>query len=337
MNVGAVRSEQASKCLEEFRRYEREAGRGTMIGRREFLKRSGKATLAFSGALTLGELLSACAPWKSQFSKVKISTFGFKLYNGPNPNLKWRMRQIFTFKTKMDTGNDWPGPAFYLSAKTPIFAAAPGIVSKIKPIDPKTSNVGGFRLCIAYHPYRVCYDHVAEPKVKIAQNVQRGDLIAAGVSDYRFDGSIGRPAYFKIMLYDIENIEDPDNYGINHSYMNYLDQIIEPDIQKSGERGGKQHKLFSVIINSFKPRVDSKGKKINPLSILHNMSHRESGYYNTYYWSNIEKFRFLEFIYNKNPSDFSMSKNDFQRIKKDFYDNQPIILTLPFRNPKPRK
>ena len=47
-------------------------------------------------------------------------------------------------------------------------------------------------------------------------------------------------------------------------------------------------------------------------------------------WDSIDHFRYLETLYNVKPDLFpNLSKDQFESMKKEFYDNQPIILTLP--------
>ena len=48
-------------------------------------------------------------------------------------------------------------------------------------------------------------------------------------------------------------------------------------------------------------------------------------------WSTIDRFKYLVDRYTKNPDLFpTLSAADFETIKKAFYNNQPIVLTLPF-------
>ena len=48
-------------------------------------------------------------------------------------------------------------------------------------------------------------------------------------------------------------------------------------------------------------------------------------------WDLAEHFKYLETLYEINPNLFpSISRDHYKAIKKEFYDNQPIILTLPF-------
>ena len=47
-----------------------------------------------------------------------------------------------------------------------------------------------------------------------------------------------------------------------------------------------------------------------------------------YRWSKIEKFRYIEYVYQNKPVTFpSLTKEQFEEIRKEFYSNQPIVLT----------
>jgi hypothetical protein len=49
-------------------------------------------------------------------------------------------------------------------------------------------------------------------------------------------------------------------------------------------------------------------------------------------WSPIEKFRNVEYLKKNKPQIFpSLTEEQFGEMKKEFYNNQPIILTLPFK------
>jgi len=52
-------------------------------------------------------------------------------------------------------------------------------------------------------------------------------------------------------------------------------------------------------------------------------------------WSLVEKFRYLEYLYQTDPKLFpSVPKEEFELVRKEFYENQPIILTLPLKKDK---
>jgi hypothetical protein len=49
-------------------------------------------------------------------------------------------------------------------------------------------------------------------------------------------------------------------------------------------------------------------------------------------WSPIEKFRYIEYLHQNKPETFpSLTREQFAEMKKEFYSNQPIVLTLPFK------
>ena len=59
--------------------------------------------------------------------------------------------------------------------------------------------------------------------------------------------------------------------------------------------------------------------------------HNQEGYKPTD-WSRIEQFRYLSTMYEMYPTQFpNLTKEEFETMKKEFYANQPIILTLPFK------
>ena len=49
-------------------------------------------------------------------------------------------------------------------------------------------------------------------------------------------------------------------------------------------------------------------------------------------WSSFEYFKYLSTLYEVKPDLFpELSNEKFQSLKKEYFDNQPIVLTLPFR------
>jgi len=65
--------------------------------------------------------------------------------------------------------------------------------------------------------------------------------------------------------------------------------------------------------------------------LLDKLSHNKGGYKPSK-WSTVEKFRFFETLYDMHPQQFpNLSKEEFEARRKEFYQNQPIILTLPLK------
>jgi hypothetical protein len=62
------------------------------------------------------------------------------------------------------------------------------------------------------------------------------------------------------------------------------------------------------------------------------LSKKHKGNDQLYKWTPIEKFRYIEYLIQNKPETFpSLKKEQFSEMKKEFYSNQPIVLTLPFK------
>ena len=292
--------------------------------RRSFLKMIGCFGLSF---IPFGGLLSCginFTPAKKALGG--LLTDDFKVYNGPNPYVSFH--QKYTFKSKMFNANMAigkrnPGPAWNVGRR-PLIASIDGCITKIQRIG---GTNGGYRLLLSNdrwnQAYRIAYDHIFSLKVKPWQEVKRGDIL--GQSN----------GYFKMILFYIFNTQDPDNYGVNHSYMNYME---DGTVYNSGEDafalGENQRKILSEIVNCY---VGLHKNEIKSLSNFNrgtdNLMHRSPSQINmhNFYWSEIERFRMIEHIFKKSPADFSITQKEFNEIKEKFYSNQPIVLTLPFK------
>jgi hypothetical protein len=306
------------------------------ISRRNFIK-----FCYMLGISSTFPLITNCGwikPSKTQLFKnglddAGIDTSGFQLYNGKNPNQK-HGHQYEIFRNDMRTGGIVPGHV-YRSYDTAIYAAQSGIVTRIYQItrSKHNTNIGGNTIEIAdtiNSPYRILYAHVEGVKVNFMDQVKRGDLVAKSGSSIRFDGGGRDDEIFKIVLYNWHNVEDPDNYGINHGPMNYWDGKTDLDVKDAFQRRGNQRIILSEIVNSY--RGDG-SNPLAPIAIMSEVEHRKRASYgaNTYRWSEIERFRFLEHVRNKNHGIFDITDSEFQGIKDKFYANQPIVLTLPFK------
>ena len=129
------------------------------------------------------------------------------------------------------------------------------------------------------------------------------------------------------MLKEGSNWVDPDNYGYNHGYMDYgngpLD--IEEEIMSNPKLMEEKATKQTDILNRF-----DKSRMGWDKDVLIDKYHTK-GVNRACTWSTVEKFRYLEELYKVNPRLFpNLSKDQFESMKKEFYDNQPIILTLPF-------
>lgn len=258
-----------------------------------------------------------------------VDVSGFELYNGNNEFQK-AGRQKFTYRTKLD--NPAPAPAFYVNGGLDIIAAADGRVADIYKITQgEPTNRGGWTVEVSdplSTPFRLMYYHVDEPVVELMEPVKRGQILAKGVSNEIFSGG-GNFPYFKMALKRWHNLEDPDNYGEGHGHMNYWDGETDINVGDGFRRDSIQRRVITDIVDSY----NGNPNPLKPLAIMSEVEHkpRASRGANTYRWSAIERFRFLDHINTKNPGIFDITESEYKDLKDEFYANQPVILTLPFK------
>lgn len=178
--------------------------------------------------------------------------------------------------------------------------------------DPKEAK--GLMVRIRHgNKYSSCYLHLRQPEVKFGQKIERGQRI--GFPDERWNIP-------SLILLKVANGIDPDNYGINHSFMTYWDGLTNLDIDKEeqNKRIENQRRILQEIAG-----LCSGSEKYTLLMMKHKRGDRSLK------WSAIETFRYIEHLYKKNPQEFSsLTKDQVEKMRKRFYENQPIILTLPF-------
>ena len=105
--------------------------------------------------------------------------------------------------------------------------------------------------------------------------------------------------------------------------MTYWDGVSDFEIEKveQNRRVEKQNQLLQEIADSC-PGAE----KYTLLMKKHKHGDR------VLKWSKIDTFQYVEYAYKKNAEKFSSLKQEqFEKIRKEFYSNQPIILTLPFK------
>jgi len=281
------------------------------------LKKTGKIALA--GAAAFG-LESGFLGGSIKLAYGEEPQAGFNVYNDVNPNAK--SIESHTFK---DSISQVYKPAIRYRTSKPMVAVAKGTVSDIIDLESQTSGwkglgsdpkeAKGFMAVMRHgNNYGSCYLHLQQPEVKFGQKVERGQII--GLPDDRWNIP-------SLMLFERMNAIDPDNYGINHSFMTYWDGVTDLDIDKEeqNKRLEQQRQILQNIAN-----LCSGPEKYTLLMMKHKHGNRFRK------WSKIEIFRYIEYLYRKNPNKFfSLTKDQLEKMKKEFYDNQPIILTLPFK------
>jgi len=163
------------------------------------------------------------------------------------------------------------------------------------------------------------YTHLDNVFVKPFQSLGRGDKIGIFPSWSK---------YVQLMFHSREVWIDPDNYGLNHSYMEYANAVL--DVDEELMINPELVELRYIRQKQIRKKFDR--LRINPeYNCLRNKYHVKNGN-RLCHWSNLVKFRYLDFLYEKKPELFtSLSLDEYQAIKEEFYKNQPIILTLPMK------
>jgi hypothetical protein len=298
-----------------------------LMNRRNFLKLCG---LAASG-LTFGISSTGCAPysknvnWKevpdSEFSIQKFDEwFVFhKLYNGINPNLGIGKTGLWpTFSQSIRAGVT-PGMDYNSNS---MYAVADGVVSNMGKIT-GTGRLEGNYVQIS-HPlsknaqyglFTSSYNHLGKIHVTY-EKVKRGDLIA----------TVEYTNHAKLFLRKGVNVVDPDNYGINHSYMSLWDGKAKLDVADMETKSQNQRQIVTTIAGYLSPTLN-----IN-FSTLAYREHRPYKEQKRCRWDDVEIMRYLDELYQARPQLFTkLTPEKFAEYKSEFYANQPIILTLPLK------
>ena len=209
-----------------------------------------------------------------------------------------------------------------------MFAVADGFVYQIGANNiGLTATAGGYRIDVN-HPgdlnsndfrtkaFKSSYDTLGKLYVKIGDKVRRGQLLAE--VNYRYQ------TYAKLKFQRHNNWIDPDNYGVNHGYMNYWDEKTNFEVSDIAEKSFQQRKIISNIAEYLSPALN-----LNITTLL-KKQHREFQKNRACFWDDVEIMRYLDELYRARPQYFqSLPQDKFFEMKKEFYGNQPIILTLP--------
>lgn len=296
------------------------------ITRRHFLRTAGKLTLAGTTALCFEPAIRGLFFDPNRFASVAASQLEFNVYNDVNPNAK----DIVTLTFKDCLAKKWlPGICYKTSQ--PMVAVAGGTVTEIIAIEEyikdkshasaikrtlmdEQNDAKGFFVTVTHgNNYRSLYLHLKKPEVKFGQKLKRGQIIGHP------DGRWNMP---RLVFRDYYDQCDPNNYGMNHSYMNYWDGSTNLDIGK--EEQNKRFELQQQILNNIAGMTEGPEK----YTLLRK---QHKGKFPCK-WSPIEKFRYIDYLRQNTPETFpTLTKEQFGEMKKEFYSNQPIILTLPFK------
>jgi len=291
-----------------------------IINRRDFLKKTGKVALAGGFTFGLGDGLFNRGLVTMGLAFGEEPQTEFNVYNPVNPNAKDIVAHTFKDCLAQEW---WPGICYKTS--NPMVAVAGGTVTQIMEMEdlpsghvwlalrkePNTAK--GFIVRVSHGTgYKSFYLHLKKPEVKPLQKVKRGQII--GYPDERWN--------MPRLVFEDGDQSDPNNYGLNHSFMNYWDERTDLDIGK--EERDKKFELQKQILNKVAGMAEGPEK----YTLLRK---KHKGVFQ-YRWSSIEKFRYIEFLHQKKPETFpSLTKEQLGEMRKEFYSDQPIILTLPFK------
>ena len=287
------------------------------INRREFLSYAAKGAVAIA-ASSLLPFIENCGT---------VSSNQAKNYIGPG---------VFWHDWNWMAGHGYsPGVDWSVGGGTPIVACADGFVMQIHSVLKELSrtgastayHLGGMEIIIGHDDiekkdefdsfhhrpaYVTQYSHVNIPKVSYGNIVKRGQIIGSG--------GTGSDGIVKLMMREDGNLVNPMIYGPRYSQVDYYypEQVIDnTDIRIKLE---KQKEIVKTINSAYK------GNSV--MSKVH-----RKGYYGTCAWSWPEIFKYYEKEYESRPDKFIIPQEQFNALKNQFYDNQPIIITFPFIKP----
>jgi len=291
------------------------------MNRRKFMKTTGKIALAGATALSIEPLLCRLMRDPLKMAFASESPEGFNVYNGVNPNAK----DIVTEKFK-DCLSKGYAPSICYKTSKPMVSIAKGTVTEVgewddrgkfyKGLGDSPMDVKGYFVNITHGTNFISHSgHLKKPEVKFGQKINRGERL--GLPDERWN--LPRLVFFS----EWATASDPDNFGINHSFMTYWDGATDLEVDKDEQN--QRLEIQKKILNKFGEMV--KGPEEYTL-----LSKKHKGKNQLYKWTTIEKFRYIEYLIQNKPETFPSLKNEqFSEMKKEFYSNQPIILTLPFK------
>ena len=258
-----------------------------------------------------------------------------------NPNVKAPQSQLQSFQSSIDQ-HFRPGIEYYTGG-APVRAVAGGIVHFTGQMPVGAGKAGGFYVRVAHdfydglkeqqyprvtlyrnQAYRSSYYYLSKVLVEHWQTVRRGQVIGYG-STYGVDDK----EKVKIVLEERGNWVNPDAYGQNHTLMNTWDgeTDFEMNLDEMNHRLDKQieivERLYDYYVDEDRERLYHK---------LHAVIDTEKFKNYPVKWSTIDRFRYLSHLYTKDTGLFpDLSLTEFNALTKEFYGNQPIVLTLPFK------
>lgn len=300
-----------------------------LLTRRNF---TGLTALLMSG-------LFGCAHSGGPKGDLKIVTNGFNVYRGRNSKLRFPHGTHRTWINLLQNfGYKHTGYSYNLPGNEPIVACASGkvIEADLKIGSGRNPDKESGDIVTILHEsdfnwqgnynwqgVKTTYYHMRSNsrQVSVGDKVNRGDILG-------YEGApndLHVKHYLRTVGY---NREQPNNWGINHKYMDYWDGKTELDFPRDivEKRNRKQINL----IREFNGNYMGPGFE-HVRNIFSGFMHRGRWAKEDTHWSPIEMFKLAEYIFRRSPELFKGSKKNNENLISGIYENQPIILTLPFK------
>lgn len=261
--------------------------------------------------------------------------------NKINPFVRSPQSQLQSFQSSINNGFR-PGVEYHTGGN-PLRAVAGGIVHFVGELPSWAGKAGGFYVRVAhdfydglkkdYYPratlyrnqvYRSSYYYLSKVVVEHWQTVKRGQIIGYG-SIY----GAQKKEKAKIVLEERGNWVNPDDYGQTHGFMTYWDDEtnLEIDLEEMNSRLDKQIEIVRKLNEHYVRRNED-----DLYNKLHTVIDTEKFRNYPVRWSTIDRFRYLSHLYSEDQRLFpDLSSAEFGTLTKEFYGNQPILLTLPFK------
>ncbi len=255
-------------------------------------------------------------------------TKGYNFFNKQNPNLRLGVGTYGTFyKTILDYGFSHEGIGykankFYACASGKVYSSCSRNLSGGHYTDSGDGAVIMHGLDVYVDYYHM---QTGSCTLKPGEFVNRGDFI----------GKAGAPRkmHLKLVVYRSDprylsavnqgRREDPDNYGHKMGYMQYWDGKESLDL--SYEEVTKRSKIQDRLINNFVKMYDGPYADEVHKGIRLTINNRIYKLYSN------DMFKFGKFLYEKDPTTFKGNKSEISTLIGDIYENQPVVLTLPFK------
>lgn len=292
------------------------------MDRRTFLERlAGFATLAIAGCA-----VDPSRQLKQDFTIAEYDRwYKWEMhYNGVNPNLAGSHVVIHTFGDSLSR-DGIPGVVYKVPRGETMVAAAPGelLLNDAHHLDGMEEKV----IFIA-HPSVLSSGIFISSYRRLDRVDERLRRRGSGIKVSRGQ-PIGKAGNNRESILTLSHgfpsiWIDPDQFGLNHSYMDYAENT--PDIDELFPNKSLMDRYRNQLNLLAGLRSSCSVKNVIPL-------HRHAAKRNAgTSWNHVEEFKYLSTLYKFKPDLFRyLSTSSFNKIETAFYTNQPFVLSIPFR------